>query len=109
MSNILRRGRLEAAQDEEILRYTSSMEADRWIFNADIAVDLAHTVMLKEQGIIKEEDCSKILSGLLKIREEGMEKLDFSYEDIHISLESRLIDMVGEDVGGRMHSGTFEK
>lgn len=105
MSNILRRGRLEAAQDEEILHYTSSMEADRWIFNADIVVDLAHTVMLKEQGIIKEEDCSKILSGLLKIREEGMEKLDFSYEDIHISLESRLIDMVGEDVGGRMHSG----
>lgn len=105
MSNILRRGRLEAAQDEEILRYTSSMEADRWIFNADIVVDLAHTVMLKEQGIIKEEDCSKILNGLLKIREEGMEKLDFSYEDIHISLESRLIDMVGEDVGGRMHSG----
>ena len=105
MSNILRRGRLEATQDEEILRYTSSMEADRWIFDADIVVDLAHTVMLKEQGIINEEDCSKILSGLLKIREEGMEKLDFSYEDIHISLESRLIDIVGEDVGGRMHSG----
>ncbi|MGV8076524.1 MAG: argininosuccinate lyase [Methanosarcina sp.] len=105
MSNILRRGRLEASQDEEILRYTSSMEADRWIFYADIAVDLAHTVMLKEQGIINAEDCSKILAGLLKIREEGMEKLDFSYEDIHISLESRLIDMVGEDVGGRMHSG----
>jgi argininosuccinate lyase len=36
----------------------------------------------------------------LKIREEGMEKLDFSYEDIHISLESRLIDLAGEDVGG---------
>ena len=105
MSNILRRGRLEAAPDEEILRYTSSMEADRWIFDADIAVDLAHTIMLKEQGIINAEDCSKILSGLLKIREEGMEKLDFSYEDIHISLESRLIDIVGEDVGGRMHSG----
>lgn len=105
MSNILRRGRLEVAQDEEILRYTSSMEADRWIFDADIAVDLAHTVMLKEQGIINSEDCNRILNGLLKIREEGMEKLDFNYEDIHISLESRLIDMVGEDVGGRMHSG----
>jgi len=105
MSNILRRGRLEVAQGEEILRYTSSMEADRRIFEADIAVDLAHTVMLSEQGIISKEDGSKILSGLLRIRDEGMEKLDFSYEDIHISLESRLIDMVGEDVGGRMHSG----
>lgn len=105
MSNILRRGRLEATQDEEILRYTSSMEADKWIFEADILVDLAHTVMLREQGIINEEDCSKILSGLLKIRDKGMKKLDFTYEDIHISLESTLIDIVGEDVGGRMHSG----
>ena len=52
MSNILRRGRLEAAQGEEILHYTSSMEADRRIFEADIVVDLAHTVMLREQGII---------------------------------------------------------
>ena len=105
MSNILRRGRLDAAPDEEILKYTSSMEADRWIFDADILVDLAHTVMLKEQGIIRAEDCGKILSGLLQVREEGMDKLDFSYEDIHISLESRLIDLVGEDTGGRMHSG----
>ena len=105
MSNILRRGRLEATQDDDILRYTSSMEADKWIFEADILVDLAHTVMLREQGIINEEDCSKILSGLLKIRDKGMKKLDFTYEDIHISLESTLIDIVGEDVGGRMHSG----
>ena len=104
MSNILRRGRLEVAQGEEILRYTSSMEADRRIFEADIAVDLAHTVMLREQAIISKEDGSKT-GGLLRIRDEGMEKLDFSYEDIDISLESRLIDMVGEDVGGRMHSG----
>ncbi len=99
MSNILRRGRLEDAQEDKILRYTSSMEADRWLFNSDIVVDLAHTVMLKEQCIINKEDCSKILSGLLRIREEGMEKLDFSYEDLHISLESRLIDIVGEEMG----------
>ena len=51
MSNILRRGRLEAAQDEKFLRYTSSMEADRWIFNADIVVDLAHTVMLRGRAL----------------------------------------------------------
>jgi argininosuccinate lyase len=61
--------------------------------------------MLKEQGIIKADDCSKILKGLLAVKEDGIEKLDHSYEDIHISLESRLIDMVGEETGGRMHSG----
>ncbi|MDW7732558.1 MAG: argininosuccinate lyase [Methanolobus sp.] len=105
MSDILRRGRLSSTPDEDILNFTSSMSADKWIFEADIFVDLAHTVMLREQGIIREQDCSRILQGLLKIREEGIGKLDHSYEDIHISLESRLIDMVGEDVGGRMHSG----
>jgi argininosuccinate lyase len=105
MSNILRRGRLASTPDEDIMEFTSSMKSDKWIFDADIMVDFAHTIMLKEQGIIKEQDCSSILNGLLRIREEGIEKLDHTYEDIHISLESRLIDMVGEDVGGRMHSG----
>ncbi|TGC09516.1 argininosuccinate lyase [Methanolobus halotolerans] len=105
MSEILRRGRLSSTPDEDILNFTSSMSADKWIFEADILVDLAHTVMLKEQSIIREQDCSKILKGLLQIREDGIGSLDHSYEDIHISLESRLIDMVGEDVGGRMHSG----
>ncbi|MGM0770439.1 MAG: argininosuccinate lyase [Halobacteriota archaeon] len=105
MSDILRRGRLASVPDEEIIEFTSSMSADKWIFNSDILVDLAHTVMLKERKVILAEDCREILKGLLKIREEGIENLDHTYEDIHISLESRLIDMVGEDIGGRMHSG----
>ncbi|MGD9780461.1 argininosuccinate lyase [Methanomethylovorans sp.] len=105
MSNILRRGRLASTPDEDIMEFTSSMKSDKWIFDADIMVDFAHTIMLKEQGIIKEQDCSRILKGLLRIREEGIGQLDHTYEDIHISLESKLIDMVGEDVGGRMHSG----
>ncbi|MDG6244767.1 MAG: argininosuccinate lyase [Methanolobus sp.] len=105
MSDILRRGRLSSTPDEDIIRFTSSMSADKWIFEADVLVDMAHTVMLHEQGIIKEKDCTGILKGLSIIREEGIGKLDHSYEDIHISLESRLIDIVGEDTGGRMHSG----
>lgn len=105
MSNILRRGRLSSSPDEDIMNFTSSMSADKWIFEADILVDLAHTIMLKEQGIIRPDDCSKILRGLMKVKEGGIEKLDHSYEDIHISLESRLIDIVGEETGGRMHSG----
>jgi len=104
-SDILRRGRLATAPDEEIIKFTSSMDADKWIFEADIAVDLAHTVMLKEQGIINDSDCVSILEGLLKIKDSGINELDHTYEDIHISLESKLIDLVGEDVGGRMHSG----
>lgn len=103
--NILRRGRLQVKQDEDIMRFTSSMEADKRIFDADIEVDKAHVVMLKEQGIIKESECSTILSGLEKIQKEGISALDTSYEDVHIALEARLIELVGEDTGGRMHSG----
>ncbi len=103
--NILRRGRLQVKQDEDIMRFTSSMEADKRIFDADIEVDKAHVVMLKEQGIIKKSECSDILSGLGKIQKEGISALDASYEDVHIALEARLIELVGEDTGGRMHSG----
>ncbi len=102
--NILRRGRLQVKQDEDIMHFTSSMEADMRIFDADIEVDKAHVVMLKEQGIIKDSECSTILSGLEKIQKEGISALDTSYEDVHIALEARLIELVGEDTGGRMHS-----
>lgn len=103
--NILRRGRLQVAPDQDIMRFTSSMEADERIFNADIEVDRAHVVMLEEQGIIKESECCAILSGLDTIQKESISALDTSYEDVHIALEARLIEMVGEDIGGRMHSG----
>lgn len=102
--NILRRGRLSVEQSEDIMRFTSSMEADKRIFEVDIEVDRAHVVMLKEQGIIKDNECSTILSGLDKIQKEGISALDASYEDVHIALEARLIELAGEDTGGRMHS-----
>ncbi len=102
--NILRRGRLSAEPDEDIKRFTSSMEADRRLFDADIEVDRAHVVMLREQDIISAHDCAAILSGLEKIKADGISALDTSYEDVHIALEARLIELVGEDTGGRMHS-----
>ncbi len=102
--NILRRGRLSAAPDEDIAGFTSSMEADKRLFEADIVVDRAHVIMLREQDIIDASDCGAILSGLEKIQSDGISVLDDSYEDVHIALEARLIEMVGEETGGRMHS-----
>ncbi len=103
--NILRRGRLSIQQDDDIKVFTSSMEADKRIFDADIEVDKAHVVMLGEQDIINSKDCKDILAALDKIKEEGISTLDASYEDVHIALEAKLIEIVGEDTGGRMHSG----
>lgn len=103
--NILRRGRLSIEPGKDIMNFTSSMDADKRIFDADIEVDRAHVVMLKEQGIISDSDCFAILSALDKIKKEGISALDTSYEDVHIALEARLIGLAGEDTGGRMHSG----
>lgn len=102
--DILRRGRLSVEPDKDINNFTSSMEADKRIFDADIEVDKAHVIMLREQDIIKADDCSSILSGLDNIKKEGILALDTSYEDVHIALEARLIELIGEDTGGRMHS-----
>jgi argininosuccinate lyase len=104
MNNILRRGRLESSEDAEVLNYTSSKDADRWLFEADLAVDNAHVIMLAETGIITRDECTIILTTLDKIEQEGYDKLDLSYEDIHMSIEANLIEKVGEDTGGRMHS-----
>lgn len=103
--NILRRGRLSIEPDRDIMDFTSSMEADKRIFDADIEVDKAHVIMLREQGIIKDNECAAILKGLGTVGKDGICALDSSYEDVHIALEARLIQIVGEDTGGRMHSG----
>jgi argininosuccinate lyase len=104
-NNILRRGRLSSEQDGDIADFTSSMEVDKRIFNADIDVDKAHVVMLGEQEIINAKDCKAILTALNEIKKQGISVLDASYEDIHIALEAKLIELIGEDTGGRMHSG----
>lgn len=95
---------MESGEDPDVLNYISSMDADVGIFEADLIVDMAHVIMLSEAGIITRDECTIILNALNTIRKEGFEKLDQSYEDIHMAIEARLIDMAGEDIGGRMHS-----
>ncbi|WP_174591707.1 argininosuccinate lyase [Methanocella conradii] len=104
--DILRRGRLSAAKSEEINAFTSSLQADRWIFPSDIMVDKAHTAMLTKQGIIEKKDAASILKALGEIEAEGVDGLHIEqFEDVHMAIESRLIKRIGESVGGRMHSG----
>ncbi|AFC99291.1 argininosuccinate lyase [Methanocella conradii HZ254] len=104
--DILRRGRLSAAKSEEINAFTSSLQADRWIFPSDIMVDKAHTAMLAKQGVIEKKDAASILKAIGEIEAEGVDSVHIEqFEDVHMAIESRLIKRVGEGVGGRMHSG----
>jgi argininosuccinate lyase len=94
---LLRDGRLGAISDD-VLMYISSREADKRIFKADLLVDRAHLIMLKEQGLICSEDCSRIIDALDSIDEPSLG----DGEDIHEAIEALVISSVGE-IGGRMH------
>ena len=82
--------------------FLSSMEADAALFEADLAVDRAHVVMLTEQDIIAAEEAAVILDGLKEIESDGYEELPDA-EDIHEAIETALIDKIGS-VGGKLHT-----
>ncbi len=103
----LRSGRLDKKMTEDAAIYTSSLDADRYIFDSDVKCNFAHVLMLKNEDIIDEEIADKILEALTKLKEEGFEALNFdhSVEDIHMAVENYVTDMVGEGgVAGFMHT-----
>ena len=92
---------------ELVKRYTSSVDFDKRLWQADIAGSLAHADMLAEQGILSAADHAAIQDGMRSIRSEieagGFEwKLDL--EDVHLNIEARLTQLVG-DAGKRLHTG----
>jgi argininosuccinate lyase len=82
--------------------FLSSLAADERIFEADLAVDRAHVVMLDEQGIIDGEDAAAILDELDGVETAGHDALPDG-EDVHAAIETAVIESVG-DRGGRMHT-----
>ncbi len=103
MTDILRRGRL-GATDDEVDEFLSSFGSDRRIFDADIEVGRAHVVMLAERGIVSDDDAAAILGALEEVRDDGFDALDDSHEDVHPAIEAAVVERVGEDVGGRLHT-----
>ena len=86
--------------------FTVSLDIDRRMYREDIAGSIAHAEMLAKQGIISQSDADSIVSGLNRIREE-IESGEFDWkpelEDIHINVESRLYELIG-DAAGRLHT-----
>ena len=76
-------------------------------FPAEIAMDMAHTVMLAEQGILSRDDATSILSVLRELEAGGPDALpiDRGRSTLFWNVEKLLIDRLGENVGGRMHTG----
>ena len=107
LKDVVRLGRLAGERTGGMMKFLSSMRADRCIADADILVDIAHVVMLERQRILEREQAGQLLAVLLKIREEGVpdEAFNDRFEDIHAGIESLIIAEVGDEIGGRMHMG----
>jgi argininosuccinate lyase len=104
MSHI--RGRFSKPADKLAARYTASLPYDRRLYQQDITGSIAHAKMLGKQGIITAEEARTIIGGLDSIREEiarGEFEFKPELEDIHMAVESRLIEKVG-DVGRKLHT-----
>jgi len=104
MSNI--RGRFHKDADKAAADYTASISYDWRLYSCDIAGSIAHARMLLKQGIISQEDAVTITDGLTKIGQEitqGKFQFKSELEDIHMNIESALIEKVGE-VGRKLHT-----
>ncbi len=104
MSHI--RNRFNKPAAESVVRYTSSLPLDRRLYRHDIAGSIAHARMLAKQGIIPQQDADSIIKGLTDIsREIEQAKFEFKaeLEDIHMAIEARLFELVGE-VAGKLHT-----
>ncbi|MFC6863275.1 argininosuccinate lyase [Halomicroarcula sp. GCM10025817] len=82
--------------------FLSSLSDDERIFDADLAVDRAHVVMLVEQDIVEADVAGEILAALDDIEDAGHEALPDG-EDVHEAIESAVIERVGPE-GGKMHT-----
>nr|WP_315208796.1 argininosuccinate lyase [uncultured Albidiferax sp.] len=90
-----------------VKRYTSSVFFDKRLWQADIAGSLAHAEMLAAQGIIAAQDHVDIQRGLAQISgdiESGNFEWKLDLEDVHLNIEARLTQLVG-DAGKRLHTG----
>ena len=90
-----------------VQRYTASVDFDQRLWRADIAGSLAHAAMLAAQGVIAEQDLADIRRGLAQIQAEieaGRFDWKLELEDVHLNIEARLTQLVG-DAGKRLHTG----
>ena len=100
-------GRFTKSTDSFTDHFHSSISFDQRMYKEDITGSIAHAAMLGRQGVIPAEDSEllqKTLKELLDDIESGKVEFDEKAEDIHMNIETMLIERIG-DVGKRLHTG----
>lgn len=99
-------GRFSKEMDDIVKKFNASIGFDKRMYKNDIDGSIAHVTMLADCGIVSREDKDAIVRGLEKIKagvESGEIQFTVEDEDIHMGVESRLIDEIGE-AGKRLHT-----
>src|SRR5262245_8000175 len=105
-SNQMWGGRFTAKPDQVMEAINASIDTDKRLAEQDIAGSKAHAAMLAKAGVISDADAKAITDGLDKVLTEIRDgKFQFSkaLEDIHMNVESRLKEIIGEPAG-RLHT-----
>jgi len=105
-SNVMWGGRFSASPSDIMAQINASVDVDQRLWQQDIAGSRAHCRMLIKQNIINEEDGNAILKGLDQIEKEilsGRFVFKQELEDIHMDIEGRLKELIG-DAAGRLHT-----
>jgi len=100
-------GRFSKDTDESIKEWTESITIDSHLVSEDIWGSMAHVTMLARQGIVPYEKARGIVTELGKLQDSflaGEWKLGYEQEDVHMNVEKEMINRLGMDVGGRMHT-----
>lgn len=99
-------GRFQKGTAEAVERFTASVPFDKRLYRHDILGSIAHAHMLAKQGIIAAEEAEAIVKGLEEIAEEiatGSFPWRIELEDVHMNIEARLKEKIGE-VAGKLHT-----
>ena len=105
-SNAMWGGRFALGPAEIMERINASIGFDQRMYRQDIRGSIAHCEMLVKQGIVSAADGRKIIAGLRRIEgeiEAGSFAFSTRLEDIHMNVEGRLTELIG-DAAGRLHT-----
>jgi argininosuccinate lyase len=100
-------GRFSEATDAFVESFTASVTFDRRLYHHDIVGSIAHAEMLAAVGVLTGVEAASIVSGLQQIHkeiDEGRFEWRVGLEDVHMNIESRLTDLIG-DTGKKLHTG----
>jgi argininosuccinate lyase len=106
MTNTIWGGRFAASPADIMVEINSSVGFDRRLYLHDIKASIAHARMLADCAIISETDAAEIIRGLNQVQSEidnGSFTFSRTLEDVHMNIESRLREIVGEPAG-RLHT-----